>query len=139
MAGLIRMIRQVCLLREQGDAEGAARLQENKLAAAVHEFRATHGPGALSESELQEMFSAEERRVAEAVILSELLLPQLVGCLPAASRPAPPASQPAFGPSVRLPVPRSEGGAPAIPDLLDAMLAAERHGRRPAPAIPRES
>ena len=138
VAGLTRLIRQVCLLREQGDAAGAARLQEGAMAAAVRELRLAQGPDALSECELQGMFAAEERRVAEAVILSELLLPQLVGCLPAASRPAQLAPQ--FTSETMAPPPahRPERRAPAITDLLDAMLAAERTASRPAPVTKRQ-
>ncbi len=79
VAGVARVVRQICLLREQGDAVQAARLQENELAGAVRDLRLAQGPSALPEAELQAMFALEERRVAEAAILSELLIPRLVG------------------------------------------------------------
>ena len=140
MAGITRLVRQICLLREQGDAAQAAHLQGDELAAAVRDLRLAHGPEAFAESELSGLFAAEERRVAEAVILSELLIPRLVESWPASvgSRPSGPVRTFPAPPSVaRAPAPAA--GSPAIPDLLDAMLAAERHGRRPAPANARES
>lgn len=119
----------------------AARLEETDLAAAVRNLRLAHGPETFSDGELRELFDAEERRVAEAVILSSLLIPRLVASWPAASFAAQPAggprTMPAPLPAARRPGPAA--GPPAIPDLLDAMLAAERPGRRPVPANPRES
>ncbi len=138
MAGIARLIRQVCLLREQGDPAQAARLLENEVATAVRDFRLAQGPGVLPESELAAMFTTEERRVAEAVILSELLLPRLVGFLPETSGAGQP-GQVRPKPGSRPVAATTVAGPPAIPDLLDAMLAAGRTGRRPAPATKRES
>jgi hypothetical protein len=137
-AGVARVVRQICLLREQGDTPQAAQLQENELADAVRDLRLAHGPAVLPDTELQAMFAAEERRVAEAVILSELLIPRLVENWPAEPRPPRSGglrSSPASAPVAVAP----PAGPPAIPDLLDAMLAAERPGRRPPPATHRES
>lgn len=139
LAGIARIVRRICLLRELGESAQAVRLQENDLAGAVRDLRLAHGPEMLPENELHGIFAAEEQRVAEAVILSELLLPRLVESWLAVSPPraAGPARSAAVSPVVRpAPVP---AGPPAIPDLLDAMLAAERPGRRPAPATNRES
>lgn len=132
MAGIARVIRRVCLLREQGDAAGAARLQESEVADAIREIRLRQGPGALSESELQTIFATEEHRVADAVILSELLASRLVEVLPAAS--GRPRSAPQPMPVAARPAPPA--GPPAISDLLDAMLAAERTGRPSAAGKP---
>lgn len=143
MAGLARLVRQVCLLREQGDAAGAVRVQEKEFATAVRDIRLAEGPEALPESELRAMFATEEQRVAEAVILSELLIPQLVGSWPSISdldRPGTTRSAPrALPASAPAPAPTPAAGPPTIPDLLDAMLAAERTGRRRPPATKRES
>ena len=128
LSGISRLIRQICLLRAQAEPVQAARLQETELAEAVREFRAAHGSEALPESELQAMFSREESRVADAVILAELLVPRLVSGLPVSTRPIPDATHSA--PSLVEAARRNERGAPDIPDLLDAMLAAERNGRR---------
>jgi hypothetical protein len=136
-AGVVRIVRQICLLREQGDVAQAARMQDNELATAVRDLRLAHGPEAFSDGELHELFVAEERRVTEAVILSELLLPRLLASWPAASAARGPRPVSAPLPAIRRPEPAA--GSPAIPDLLDAMLAAERPGRRLVPANPRES
>jgi hypothetical protein len=137
-AGIARLIRQVCVLREQGDAAQATRLQENEVANAVRDFRLMEGPEALPESELQAMLASEERRVADAQILSELLLPRLVEHFPA--EPSPARSRGVRSLPGPLPAAtKAVAGPPTIPDLLDAMLAAERTGRRPAPVAQRES
>lgn len=134
LAGLTRLIRQVCLLRENGDTVQAAKLHNGALADAVRDCRLAHGPQALPESELQAMFAAEERRVAEAAILSELLVPRLAACFPAdpvSVRSAPLRPGAARG-EVSTEPPPSPAGPPVISDLLDAMLAAERNtGRAP--------
>ncbi len=135
VAGITRLMRRICLLREQGDAGQAARLHEHDLAAAVRELRAAHGAEALSDDDLRALFAAEEQRVAEAVVLAELLIPQLVG----GRAPAPAKSVPAAPVPAHPRVPAAPPGPPGIPDLLDAMLAAERNGRRPSPAASRES
>ena len=95
LRGISRLVRQICLLREQADLAQAARLQENELAHAVRELHAARGPEALPESELQAMFIREEHRVAEAVLLSELLVPRLVSELPVSFRPVPSPARPA--------------------------------------------
>lgn len=140
MVGIARLIRQVCLLRECGEAFRAAQLHDGELADAVRDYRLAHGPAALPESELRTMFALEDHRVAEAVILSELLLPRLVQRFPdgpGLSRS--PAVRATPGAPTLAPGPSSVAGPPAITDLLDAMLAAERHHRPPAPATRRES
>lgn len=133
MAGIARLVRRVCLLREQGEAAQAAHLQGNELANAIRDFRLQHGPAALPEEKLGEMFASEEEHVVDAMVLAELLIPQLTRFMPEAviSRPVPPAVEtPRSVPSPRV----LAGDSPAIPDLLDAMLEAERRppssGRR---------
>jgi hypothetical protein len=139
LAGIVRLIRRVCLLREQGDAVAAARLQDGELASAITAFRLASGPASLSEDQLCAMFVTEAEHVTEAVVLAELLAPQLARLLPAsASGPARPALFAPL-PSDASPGRTVPGETPAISDLLDAMLAAERTGRRPSPATHRES
>ncbi len=138
MAGIVRLIRRVCLLREQGDPASADRLQSAELVPAVRDFRLASGPASLTEEKLCALFLSETEHVAEAMVLAELLVPQLARLLPGAAgepRPTLFVPVPATAPAGRL----TPGLSPAIPDLLDAMLAAERHGRRPSPATHRES
>lgn len=132
MSGITRLVRRVCLLREQGEAEAAARFEQNELATAVRDLRLAEGLEAVRDEELQELFIREEQRVADAVILAELLAPRL-----ASVRPPVPAVQVTTPVQVRrdefVSTPRvieSGAGSTAIPDLLDAMLAADSAARR---------
>jgi hypothetical protein len=137
LTGITRCIRRICLLLEQDNAAEAARLEQNEFANALRDIRLALGPDALPESELRAMFAAEEKRVADAVVLSELLIPELIKSLPAAPAfppPTRPGSLSASGLDSPTPFPRAAAAAgvsPIIADLLDAMLASERTGRRP--------
>lgn len=118
LAGITRLLRRICLLLDQGRSQEAARLQQEELAAAVRDFRTSNPPDALPDDVLQAMFVREEQRMAEAAALAELLIPRLGGGFAVSAAVAP----------VRVPRPAAvaPAGAPAIADLLDAMLAAER-------------
>jgi hypothetical protein len=137
LAGIFRCIRRICVLREQGKDADASLLERNDFANAVRDFRLTNGPDALPESELQSMFALEERRVADAAVLSELLIPELVKSfppIPVAGAPRLTSASPTVPDSSTPPFPRAAAAAgvsPIIADLLDAMLASERAGRRP--------
>ncbi len=132
MAGLSRLVRRICLLRELGNTAGARHLQENGLAHAVAEFRRAHGADALPDADLDALFAMETRRVMEASLTAEILasrLAELWSPLPVAMRSR---VTPAATPDPA--VPRSASAEPpAISDLLDAMLAAERPSTRPTP------
>lgn len=118
----------------------AARLQESEVAEALREMRRSDDAPAPTEAEVHAIYAAEEQRVAEAAALAELLLPRLIAGLNADAHPGGPRSLrlvPVPAPAEsRAPAP--PGGPPAIPDLLDAMLAAERTGRRSAAPVSRE-
>ena len=131
MAGLSRLVRQICLLREQGDTAGAARLQEKDLATAVADMRQAHGAAVLPDDALMALFAREAQRVSEALLTAELMVARLAELW----SPLPPraASAPAASASAR-PLPATPAGPPAITDLLDAMLAAERTSTRLSPA-----
>lgn len=129
----MHLIRQFWIFREQGNTTAAGRLLEGDFSNALDEFRRRHGPEALPDQELLILFAAEERRVADAVALGEWLLPRLLAALPpvqpdAVVRPVA-RSLPADSRPATIPA-----GPPAISDLLDAMLAAERPGRLSAVA-----
>ena len=115
----------------------AANLEEDELARAVRDYRLAHGPDALPESEVRAMFVTEENRVADALILSELLVPRLTAPAAGAGWSAP------HSPARERPVtpvrPLAGAGPPAIPDLLDAMLAAERARHHPLSSAQRVS
>jgi hypothetical protein len=136
-AGLVRLVRRICLLREQGEAAEAGRLQENDLAAAVGEIRRADGADALREEDLVALFAAEAGRVSEALFTAELLIRRLTEIWPASPSPvAATARAPTtiVAPADARPAP---AGPPLISDLLDAMLAAERPRTRLTPALNR--
>lgn len=137
MAGIIRLIRRVCLLREQGGTAEANRLQAGELNAAIAEFRLWHGPESLTEEKVCALFMNETDVVREAMVLAEIMAPQLARLLPLAQARA----EPVFPvvPAERGNIRPLADGPPAISDLLDAMLAAERPGRQFPPANQRES
>lgn len=127
MAEIIRLIRRVCVLREQGGNTEANRLQAGELATAVTEFRRGHGPESLTEEKVCALFMSETELVREAVVLAEIMAPQLARLLPVVQS----RTEPVFPaiPTERARVRVLPDGPPAISDLLDAMLAAERPGR----------
>jgi hypothetical protein len=135
LAGIIRLVRRICILREQGEADRAARLHADELVAAIAEYRLWHGPDSLTDEKICAVFVNETELVQEAMVLAELMAPQLARLLPQARPGAAPMvpSAPAERAAIR-PLPE---GPPAITDLLDAMLAAERPGR-PPPANQRQ-
>jgi len=136
-AVVVRLIRRVCVLREQGNSAEAERLRREELERAVSEYRRVAGTEALPDPGLEALFAMEEQRVAEAAILGELLLPRLLAAWPGREPPGP-AKPVARRPSVSTAPSAAPAGPPVIADLLDAMLAAERPGR-PSAAAPRES
>lgn len=132
MAAISRLVRRVCLLREEGNPAEASAVESGDLAAAVRSFREEQGSEALTDADIERIFSVERERVANAAALCELLLPRLsasqdrgggVDTEPVARRsPAPKPISPRE--------PAAQEGPPGITELLDAMLAAERTGRR---------
>lgn len=129
---ITRLVRRVCVLREQGETAEAKRLEDEKLGSEIRDLRLSQGPQALPEGELAALFATESKRAIEAVALAEMLIPQLLGRLPANPVPAPAPVRPFVPTSVPAPElrPATMGGSPAIPDLLDAMLARERTALR---------
>ena len=128
---IVRLVRRICLLNEQGRSAEAARLETTELAAALKAAREAGGAGDVAQEILTEIYAIEKERSANAVVLSELIVAQLHEYLFAAgpsrrtafttAANSPPAA-PAAGPA--------SGGSPAIPDLLDAMLAHDRSAAR---------
>ena len=133
LAGLSRLVRRVCLLREQGEAAEAGRLQQGDLATAIRDFRLAQGADALPEDKLTALFAAEGERVAEALLTAELLIQRLTSIWPTAPVAAPVIREPTVV-AVRAPTRLIPAQPPVISDLLDAMLASERTSTRLSPA-----
>lgn len=127
----------MCVLREQGHLAEAERLRRDELAPAVEDCRAAAGAEALTDADLRALLATEERRVADAAVLGELLLPRLLAAWSGREQAPGPAKPAARGAPVSAATPPVPAGPPVIADLLDAMLAAERPGR-PSAAAPRE-
>jgi hypothetical protein len=140
-AELARLCRQICLGLET-DALAAGSL-DHDLSEALATVRAAHGSDSIHESDLLDLFRAEQLRVTDAAVLAELLAPKIAAYLrthglsaspfaeaapraPAIS-PAPPRSPPF---SASSPLPAAPAGPPGIADLLDGMLEQDRHDAR---------
>lgn len=145
LQSLTRLVRRICLLTEQGDEAEAIRLESTQLAEAVRQYRHDHGPDALTEQHLGEIFVHEQRRAADAVVLAELLIPQLAGQSragwaqgaslsvhgarsPSVEPPAGSMAAAAFDTAAAREAARTQPAS--IPDFLDAMLAGETSQRR---------
>jgi hypothetical protein len=140
MAGLSRLVRQICLLREEGDAAEATRLQEQDLALAVAEVRRARGADALPDNVLVALFERETQRVTEALLTAEILIERLTQRWAPLAGTAAPVREPGASrvlqplrPTVAAPATGS-ANPPVITDLLDAMLASERPSTRLSPA-----
>lgn len=127
LAGIIQLIRRICLYREQGETDRAARLHTDELLSAVAEYRLWHGPDSLTDEKLCVIFVHETETVREAMALAAMVVPDLARVVP----PAPGHPKPVFPPARKMgslkPFPDNP---PAIPELLDGMLAAEPFGRQ---------
>ena len=134
LAGLSRLVRRICLLREQGDPVEAGRLQQNDLAAAVGEIRRAEGADAVRDDDLAALFAKEAQRVSEALLTAELLIHRLTEIWPAAPAPIPAGRETAAITERASAAPPVPAGPPRISDLLDAMLASERTSTRLSPA-----
>lgn len=136
LAAIIRLIRRICLLRQRGGVAEANRLQAGELVAAVAEFRLWHGPASLTDEKICALFMNETESVREAMVLAEIMAPNLATL----ASPHQPAEAPVFPPVRPLgsikPFP---DGPPAIGDLLDAMLAAKPPQPQEPPAGERRS
>lgn len=126
----MHVYRRICLLRATGRIEEAARLEYGDLVRAMTEATTS----VEAEISWSTLFAAEEKRVADASILAELLAPLLAEQLHLS--PAQPATAglaavldafPAKSPR-RPPAPGA--APPEVADLIEGMLAQERDETR---------
>lgn len=121
-------------MREQGESPEADLLEAGTLARQLEEARASAEAEFVTPDAVANFFEREHARVADAAVIAELLLPRLQKLFSA--RPPLPAVAVAGTTTIRAPARPAEaasgsGAVPAIPDLLDAMLAHDRDARRP--------
>ena len=129
MAAISRLVRRVCLLREQGELSEADEVESTRLVELIHALRESSGPAAFTDQQLEGIYEVERERAANANALCEILIPLLQDAKSLPPRSAPIAREP-----VKVTIPSRPAsppdGIPGITDMLDAMLAAERTGRR---------
>lgn len=125
-AELARLCRNICVQRER--SEQASRSYEAEFHQALSEIQALFGLDSVSEEDLWEVVRAEEKRVADAAVIAELLLPRLVTAL----RPKVPPQAPSLAaPQPAAPEPRAANAAPlGVADLLEGMLDQQRSEAR---------
>jgi hypothetical protein len=122
LADVLRLHRRVCVLRASGKTADAARLERTELAEAWAAQRASGGT-----TDVAPLLAAEEARVAEAVILAEMLAPLLASRLAAQEQEA--ASQStrvAKTSRAQRETPTPAAPAPTIADFIEGMLAQDR-------------
>jgi hypothetical protein len=128
-----RLCREICLAAEQ--APGSAESLEEKIEGAAAQVRARYGEASLSADDLLEIFQREQNRVADALVLAELLAPRLAAQLQKNGALAvSPSSRASSEPPPRSPTPPAANRPPAVPagiaDLIDGMLDQERREPR---------
>ena len=115
------MYRRICLLRLEGREEDARRVALGEFAQAEAEALASCRGEADAAPSLRAFLDAEAERMAMAVALAEVLVPELAQRLSLQSPPA--AARPRQAPAAAG---AGRGGAPALADFIDEMLALER-------------
>jgi hypothetical protein len=114
---------------------------ETAFVGALNSIQNRYPTAGLTEDDLWDIVRDEERRVADALIVAELLLPQLQSFLnqrPVAPVSSAPVAAPTVAPVVDMHEPRVETrvrpppvSPPGIADLIDGMLDQQRNERRP--------
>ncbi len=125
---MLHLYRRICVLRATGEAFAASRLESDELPRAVAEATAAGIP----EDSWPLRFAAEEKRVADAELLAELLVPLLAERLPWPRSPATAGLSAVLDAFPAKSAARPEPGAPppTVADLIEGMLAQERGEHR---------
>ena len=127
---IARVCRRVCVLRERGQPEEAERLRAGELMAMLAVVRTPADSDAAISERLNAIFAVEAERVANAAVLSELLLPALAEkFLLQTKSPAPAtAMEPALATAPSLPIAEKPAAprAASIADFIDEMIAQEK-------------
>jgi hypothetical protein len=123
----VRLYRRIGLLRATGQAEAAALLETTEFSAAMESIRA-HGDA----DAIAPLLAAEEARIADAMVLAEVLAPLLASRLAASQGTTPLAVSSRTKPLRREPtVPGGAASSPTVADFIDGMLAQDRADSRP--------
>jgi hypothetical protein len=129
------MCRRVCVLRERGQHGEAEQLRTTSLAELVAALKSPAETDATITARLETIFAAETERVANAMVLADLLVPRLTEQLRSFA-PLPgmtPAAVNAAAPAMPPPKPAPARAATiSIADFIDDMIAQENPPVRPA-------
>ena len=130
-----RLCRRICLLEERGERGAAEQLRAGALAEALLALRPAGGePDETVGLRLATILAAEQERVANAVVLAELMAPLLREQARAgAAGVAPPVAPGDPNAPTSSPIRSAARASPAtIADFIDEMLAQERDAPKPA-------
>jgi hypothetical protein len=119
---LTPLCRRICLLRAQGLTAAADDLHATEFIPILAALRTEYGPASqLDDERVNLLYAIEQERVANAMLLAELIKPLITTSAASAAPPPAPAR------AVPAPVahPRTAPSM-SIADLLDDMLARER-------------
>ena len=132
-AELARLCRQICLAREQGTMSPVTAEEEFLLALTT--VRATYGTASINETDLKDIVTIEESRVADAVVIAELIATRInaqqtqTGAQPSTFSQAQEDTSPPL--PTPIPFPSSASTPPlSIADLIEGMLTQERRDVR---------
>ncbi|HRE81091.1 MAG TPA: hypothetical protein PLN52_08590 [Opitutaceae bacterium] len=73
LSTLAHVCRRICVLRARGRSVEANQLQSSEFARALIDLKAQHGADAFRDDEVRALFQKEQERVADAMVLAELL------------------------------------------------------------------
>jgi hypothetical protein len=137
-SALAKLCRKI-LLDAERDPDAVTRL-EASLLSALAEVQSQHGAESISDDDLWEVVREEEKRVADASVLAELLLPKISALLKqrATVQPGPASEQVVPSTEPRPQSPRTSAPL-GIADLLEGMLDQQRNETRTRPTTPSRS
>lgn len=138
----------MCVLRERGQGDEAEALRQRELPGLLAAVRSPADTDATVDEQLSAVFAREEDRVANAVVLAELMAPLLAApaarapeltpiLIPAPASAPIEARPPQFAPSPPLPAPARAAGS--IADFIDEMIAQETAPAEASPASRRRA
>jgi hypothetical protein len=125
---VLQFYRRICVLRATGEALAASCLETGELSRALAEATVAGVP----EDSWPARFAAEEKRVADAGLLAELLVPLLAERLHWPASPATAGLSAVLNAFPAKSAVRPDPGAPPpnVADLIEGMLAQERGEHR---------
>lgn len=137
-----RLCRRICLLRERSQLDDAEKLRLGTLKETIAAVRTKNQSDEWIEQKLEVIFAAETERVANAVVLADLIAPLLAGPAQSAQTVAtqaePAADAPVSVPESIPATPRPLADPGDIASFIDEMIAQERRPPR-TPAVRRTS